>query len=235
MLTITPIPALSDNYIWVIQQKQEAVVVDPAEAAAVLAFLAKNQLNLTAILLTHAHHDHTDGVTELVQAFPKASVYGSAETAQWATCVVTPNSGFQLFDVPVKVLGSSGHTAEHISYLVAGEHLFCGDALFSAGCGRVFTGDYQAQFETLQRFKQLPDWVQVYAGHEYTQSNLKFAVSVMPPTCVLMEYQERVDMLRLQHQPTLPTTIGIEKQINPFMQAETLATFIALRQQKDQF
>ncbi|MFK5080903.1 hydroxyacylglutathione hydrolase C-terminal domain-containing protein, partial [Glaesserella parasuis] len=101
--------------------------------------------------------------------------------------------------------------------------------------GRVFTGDYQAQFDALQRFKALPDFVKVYAGHEYTQSNLKFAEAVMATSCSLMEHQERADILRSQHKPTLPSTIGVEKQINPFMQAVTLDEFIILRQKKDNF
>ena len=235
MVTITPIPALSDNYIWLLQQAEKVIIVDPAQAQPVLNFLAKNQLKPTAILLTHNHHDHTDGVAELRDAYPELAVYGSAEVAQFATEIVEPEQQFELDGLAIRVIESAGHTTQHISYLVNNQWLFCGDALFSGGCGRVFTGDYQAQFDTLQRFKALPDYVEVFAGHEYTQSNLKFAEAVMPTSCVLMEYQERADILRSQKKPTLPTTIGIEKQINPFMQAVDLASFIAIRQQKDRF
>lgn len=235
MVTITPIPALSDNYIWLLQQEEKAIIVDPAEAQPVLNFLAKNQLKPTAILLTHNHHDHTDGVAELRATYPDLRVYGSAEVAQFATQIVEPEQQFELDGLTIRVIESAGHTAQHISYLVNNQWLFCGDALFSGGCGRVFTGDYQAQFDALQRFKALPDYVEVFAGHEYTQSNLKFAVAVMPPSCVLLEYQERVDILCSENRPTLPTTIGLEKQINPFMQAVDLEAFIAIRKQKDNF
>ncbi|MCT8516916.1 hydroxyacylglutathione hydrolase [Glaesserella parasuis] len=235
MLQITPIPALSDNYIWILQKECQAIIVDPAEAQAVFAFLAKHQLNPTAILLTHNHHDHTDGVAGLVAQFPDMLIYGSEEVSQFANQIVYPEQQFELLGLKVRVIESAGHTAQHISYLIENEYLFCGDALFSGGCGRVFTGDYQAQFDALQRFKALPDFVQVYAGHEYTQSNLKFAEVVMATNCVLMEYQERADILRSQYKPTLPSTIGIEKQINPFMQAVTLDEFISLRKQKDNF
>ncbi|OOH91056.1 hydroxyacylglutathione hydrolase [Pasteurellaceae bacterium 15-036681] len=235
MIQITPIPALSDNYIWVLQQDQKAIIVDPAESESVLSFLAKNQLNPTAILLTHNHDDHTAGVADIVAQYLDLAIYGPTEVRQFANQIVKDNDEFELLGLSVKVIKSAGHTAEHVSYLVKHEYLFSGDSLFSGGCGRVFTGDYQAQFDALQRFNQLDDFVMVYPAHEYTQSNLKFASAVMTPNCVLAEYQERADMLRAQNRPTLPTTIGIEKQINPFMQAKTLAEFTQLRQQKDNF
>ncbi|MGX2973645.1 hydroxyacylglutathione hydrolase [Ursidibacter arcticus] len=235
MLKIIPIPALSDNYIWLIQHQNEVVIVDPSEAKKVLDYLAKNQLNPTAILLTHHHRDHTDGVPELLSHYPSLEVYGSSEVSELVTRLVEPEEHFSLWEYEVRVIESAGHTEKHISYLVGNRWLFCGDALFSGGCGRVFTGNYQAQFDTLQRFNALPDWVEVYAGHEYTQSNLKFAQAVMSDSCMLFEYQERADILRSHHKPTLPTTIGIEKQINPFLKAENVEKFIQLRQQKDNF
>lgn len=235
MLQIIPIPALSDNYIWAIMQNEDVIIVDPSEAQPVLDFIAKNSLNLTAILLTHNHHDHTDGVSEIVQQYPSIPVYGPNEVAKFATHIVLPEQHFELFDYDVRVIESAGHTAGHISYLFGYDYLFCGDSLFSGGCGRVFTGDYQAQFDALQRFKKLPNSVQVYPAHEYTQSNLKFAQAVLPENCALAEYQEYVAMLRSQNRPTLPTNIGREMQVNPFMQAVDLAEFIALRQHKDNF
>ncbi|QLB19114.1 hydroxyacylglutathione hydrolase [Mannheimia granulomatis] len=235
MLRIIPIPALSDNYIWAIIQHQDLIIVDPSEAKPVLDFIAKNSLNLTACLLTHNHHDHTDGVPEILQHYPNLPVYGPAEVAEFANNIVAPNESLKLFSYEVTVMESAGHTAGHISYLFGYDYLFCGDSLFSGGCGRVFTGDYQAQFEALQRFKALPDSVKVYPAHEYTQSNLKFATVVLPQSCALSEYQDYVETLRSQDKPTLPTTIGQEMKVNPFMQAVDLAEFIALRQQKDNF
>lgn len=235
MLQITPIPALSDNYIWVIQQTQNVIIVDPAEAQPVLDFLAKNSLNLTACLLTHNHSDHVAGVNGIKAQYPNLLVYGPAECTEWANIIVKPEDEFELFGYKVRVIESAGHTAQHVSFLFGYDYLFCGDALFSGGCGRVFTGDYQAQFDALQRFKTLPDSVMVFPAHECTVSNLKFAEAVLPPSCKLVEEQEVVMMKRERNQPTLPTTIGKEMQINPFMQAVDLAQFIALRQQKDNF
>lgn len=235
MLQITPIPALSDNYIWAIRQAQDVIILDPSEHQPVLDFIAKNSLNLTAILLTHNHSDHTDGVAGIIEKYPNTPIYGPQEVAEFANVIVSPEQHIKLFDYDVRIIESAGHTAAHISYLFGYDYLFCGDALFSGGCGRVFTGDYQAQFDALQRFKNLPHSVKVYPAHEYTQSNLKFAQAVLPASCELAEYQEQVEMLRSQNKPTLPTTIALEMQVNPFMQAVDLQEFIALRKQKDNF
>lgn len=235
MLQIIPIPALSDNYIWVIHENNEAIIVDPAEAGKVLDFLVKNQLKPTAILLTHNHADHTDGVEEIIATYPTLAVYGPVEVAQFASRLVQPDDRFSLLGHQFQVILSAGHTAQHISYLMDWEHLFCGDSLFSGGCGRVFTGDYQAQFETLQRFNGLPDTVKIYAGHEYTVSNLKFAEAVLPPGCELFEQSELAQIKRMQNRPTLPSTIGIERKINPFLRAQSVEEFTVLRKQKDTF
>lgn len=235
MLQISPIPALADNYIWLIQEGDDAIIVDPAEDQSVLDVLAKNQLKPTAILLTHNHADHTDGVAGILAVYPDLPVYGSAEVSEFACHIVQHGDRFELLGHQFEVIHSAGHTAQHISYLMDWAHLFCGDSLFSGGCGRVFTGDYQAQFDTLQRFKALPNSVQVYAGHEYTVSNLRFAEAVLPPDCGLFEQSELAQIKRAQNCPTLPTTIGIEMQINPFLRAQTVEEFTALRKQKDTF
>lgn len=235
MLSITPIPARSDNYIWAITRHKNLIIVDPSEAQPVLDFIAKSSRNLTACLLTHNHHDHTDGLPDILNAYPHLLVYGPKEVEQFATVIVEPEQHLELLGYDVRIIESAGHTAQHISYLFGQAYLFCGDALFSGGCGRTFTGDYQAHFDALQRFKVLPPQVEVYAAHEYTQSNLKFAQAVLPQNCALDEYQEYVDILRSQNKPTLPSTIGREMQINPFMQAVNLAQFITLRQHKDRF
>lgn len=233
MLHITPIPALSDNYIWIITENHQAVIVDPAESDSVLHFLAKHQLTPNAIWLTHNHADHTDGVAGIKAVYPQLPVYGSVELQAFADHIVQDGDEFEWQGKTVKVIKSAGHTADHISYLFASEHLFCGDSLFYGGCGRVFTGDYQAQFDTLQRFNALADYVQVYCGHEYTLSNLKFAEQVLPPSCLLAEHLELSAIKREQGKPTLPTSIGIEKQINPFLKAQSVEEFTMLRQKKD--
>lgn len=235
MLEITPIPALADNYIWLLQKERNAIVFDPAAAQPVLDFVRKNGLNVTACLLTHNHSDHTDGVAGLVEALPNLPIFGPAETAAFTTQVVYPKQQFQLLDLAFEVVESAGHTAGHISYFVENHYLFCGDSLFSGGCGRVFTGDYAAQFQTLQRIKQLPVNTQIFPAHEYTQNNLRFAAQIAPENRALQSYQHQVDALRSQNCPTLPTTLENELQINPFLQAKTLAEFISLRKQRDNF
>lgn len=235
-MKVTPIKAFSDNYIWVFEDKDKgiAVVVDPGESEAVLAYLQDNDLKLMTILLTHNHDDHVGGVKDIAEANPQVVIYGPQETADLAGHIVAEGDTMELMGETVRVVKSEGHTRGHISYIM-GDKLFCGDALFSAGCGRVFTGDYQAQYDALQTFKALADEVTVYAAHEYTQTNLRFAVSVEADNDVLKQALADADELVATGRPTLPTTIGREKEINLFLQAETLDEFIELRQQRDQF
>lgn len=233
-MNIHPIKALSDNYIWIMEEGKQAVVVDPGEAQGVLDYLEEKQLELTTILLTHKHDDHIGGVKEMIAKYPGTPVYGPEETAHVADHIVQEGDSFSLFGQDVHVFKTAGHTEEHISYLM-GDALFCGDALFSGGCGRVFTKDYQAQYEALQKFKQLDDKVNVYAAHEYTGTNLRFAQSVQPSNAVIAEALEQVQELRAQGKPTLPSTIGKEKDINLFLRADSLDGFIELRQGRDNF
>ncbi len=233
-MIIHPIKAFSDNYIWCIQEETEVVVVDPGEAKGVLDFLEEKQLRLVAILLTHMHEDHTGGVKEILASHPESLVYGPNETKDLVNHVVKEGDSFNLLDHTLQVYESGGHTHGHISYLIR-TNLFCGDALFSAGCGRVFTGDYEAQFETLQKFKHLADDINVYAGHEYTETNLRFALDMHPDNKLISNSLEEVQAMRAKGQPTLPTTIGREKEINLFLQAQTLEDFIKLRNARDDF
>ncbi|WP_301107208.1 hydroxyacylglutathione hydrolase [Sporosarcina sp.] len=233
-MLIHPIKAFSDNYIWYIQEETEAVVVDPGEASVVLDYLEEKQHRLAAILLTHMHEDHTGGVQEILASHPECLVYGPKETEDLVNRVVKEGDSFDLLGQTFQVYESGGHTHGHISFLM-GDHLFCGDALFSAGCGRVFTGDYEAQYETLQKFKRLDDDINVYPGHEYTEINLRFAYDMHPENKKISHSLEEVRELRAKGQPTLPTTIGMEKEINLFLQAETLEDFIELRNARDDF
>ncbi|WP_423190385.1 hydroxyacylglutathione hydrolase [Alkalibacterium sp. f15] len=231
---IHPIKSLSDNYIWIIEEGTEAVVVDPGEAESVIAYLEEQQLHLTAILLTHNHDDHIGGVKEISANYPIIPIYGPKETEPIAKLIIQDGDSFELLGQTFQVFKTAGHTQGHISLLM-GEALFCGDALFSAGCGRVFTKDYQAQYDALQKFKRLNDDVHVYAAHEYTQTNLRFAHSLQPNNEVVSKALDQVDQLRTEGHPTLPSTIGKEKMINLFLQAETLEDFIHLRKARDNF
>jgi len=231
---IHPIKAFSDNYIWCIQEETEVVVVDPGTANGVLDYLEEKQLRLAAILLTHMHEDHTGGVREILASHPESLVYGPKETKDLVNRVVEEGATFNLVGQTFQVFETGGHTHGHISFLM-GNHLFCGDALFSAGCGRVFTGDYEAQFEALQKFKRLDDDVNVYPGHEYTETNLRFAYKMQPDNKKISKSLEEVQELCAKGLPTLPTTIGREKEINLFLQVDTLEDFIELRNARDDF
>lgn len=233
-MTIHPIEAFSDNYIWILNENGEAIIVDPGESAGVIDFLDKEGIESVAILLTHNHEDHTAGVEEIMNHFPEGVVYGPKETAYFVDHVVEDGDIFVLFDRKFEVFLTAGHTEGHVSYL-NNANLFCGDALFSGGCGRVFTGDYEAQFEAMQKFKQLDRDVKVFAAHEYTKTNLRFALSIEPENETISRALDEVVVLREEGQPTLPSTIEKELAINLLLQAETLEDFIALREARDDF
>lgn len=232
-MNIHPIKAFSDNYIWLIEASDQVVVVDPGEAEYLIAYLEENTLDLVAILLTHNHDDHIGGVVEILENYPDTPIYGPEETSVIADHIVEEGNSFDLLKQTFQVMKTAGHTKEHISYLM-GDTLFCGDALFSGGCGRVFTGDYQAQFDAMQKFKKLADDVKVCAGHEYTETNLRFAQTIEPENQEISKALEETEKLRAKDQPTLPSTIGKEKKINLFMRAETVEEFTKLRDGRDQ-
>lgn len=238
---LVSIPALNDNYIWLYgRENLSIIVVDIPDIAPLRQYLQQHHISVAALFLTHHHNDHTQGVMAFRQDFPNTPVFGPEETrAKGASHII--NAG--KFSIPVgdnganyhiEVIETGGHTEQHLSYLIDG-HLFCGDSLFSAGCGRVFTGNYQQMFEGLQRINQLPDSTLICAGHEYTLSNLAFAQQVLPNNLVLEQHLACVQALRRNNQPSLPTKLSLEKQINPFLQAQTVEQFIQLRQAKDIF
>jgi len=256
MLKIIPIPAFADNYLWLLHDGQHALVVDPGDAAPVLQILAKLDLKLQTILVTHHHADHTGGVDELRSTLG-AKVYGPAtekipkpytplregDTAQ------ALGFGFRVMDVP-------GHTSGHIAFYTPDVNgkplLFCGDTLFSGGCGRLFEGTPAQMLSSLDKLAALPGNTVVCCTHEYTLSNLRFAVTVDPANSELAAYQARCIELRKQDQPTLPTSIAQEILINPFLRTRQQAlvssaqyfdaaarddtsVFAAIRQWKNQF
>src|SRR5699024_10531889 len=186
------------------------------------------------LLLTHKHDDHIGGVEAIIAQYPKAIVYGPEETKEFNDQTIHPEESFEIYRKHFEVLDTPGHTEEHISYLMD-DSLFCGDALFSGGCGRVFTGDYQAQYNTLQKLAQLPKSTKVYAAHEYTLTNLEFAQSIEPTNQVIGEALEKVRKMREKNQPTLPSTIGREQEINVLLRAETVGEFTRLRKLRDNF
>ncbi len=254
MLSITPLPALRDNYIWAIASGSEIVAVDPGQAGPVQHWLRAGNRSLAAILVTHHHPDHVGGVAELATTWD-APVYGPAhETiphrdvalSAGDTCLLGKNFPvFQVLDIP-------GHTAGHIAYYCPG-YLFCGDTLFSAGCGKLFEGTAAELYTSLGKLARLPGSTRVYPAHEYTVSNLRFARHVLPQEPALEENLASALKIRENRQPTLPTTIAREKCINLFLRPgdaavkaaveamtgqkmETeAAVFAVLREWKDRF
>lgn len=262
MLTINSIPAFNDNYIWLINNIDNSsndtdcndkgcAVVDPGQAEPVLEYLNQHQLTLDAILITHHHADHTGGIAALLRAFPQAKVVGPADEAiPSLTHGVSDGDQIALFGRTFNVIGLPGHTLGHIAYL-GDNKLFCGDVLFSAGCGRLFEGTYQQMLTSLQRIQALPDETQIYCAHEYTSSNVLFALAVEPGNPDLLNYRELVQQKRSNNQPTLPTSLAVEKRINPFLRLtqpdviqsvanraqnnSAIGIFTALREWKNQF
>lgn len=218
MCEIVPIPAFEDNYIWLIRNDTAAVAVDPGDADPVMDYLNRHGLELGAILLTHHHGDHTGGAAELRRRF-ECPVYGPCREAIASIThpvgegdsITLPSLGirFQVLDVP-------GHTAGHVAYYGINS-LFCGDALFACGCGRLFEGTAQQMQASLAKISTLPDDTRVYCAHEYTLENIHFALRIEPGNAALLEREQRERRTRAQDRPTLPSTIALEKQTNPFL------------------
>ncbi len=236
-MKIESIKVLKDNYVWAIINNNDVYVVDVGEATPIIDYIEKNNLNLCGVLITHNHADHTGGIDELLKKYRNNNlkVFGSKEVAEIVNVVVQEDDIFNIFDKSVKVIKSAGHTAEHISYLLDNKYLFCGDSLFMAGCGRVFTGDYEEQFRTLQKFKSLNDDVLIYAGHEYSLTNLRFAKTVFPENYLVDEAILEVTKKLENNIPSLPSVVSLEKKINPFLLAKNVKEFKVLRDKRDNF
>lgn len=229
-MNINYIKAFNDNYIWIIEKDCKILVVDPGDASPVIDYL-KNK-NLDYILLTHKHMDHVGGVEELKDRYG-SKVYGPIETKEYNDITLSDGDEFEVLGENFKAILTGGHTEEHISYLM-GDKLFCGDALFLAGCGRVFTKDYKKAYDGLSKLKNLDEDTVVYPAHEYSFANLEFAKSVISNDDLDREY-DRVKKLREEDEITLPSTIGKEKKINPFFLARDLDEFTQFRNKKDNF
>ena len=219
MLEILPIPAFADNYIWALLRDEHCVVVDPGDAAPVFAFLAARNLTLDAILITHHHADHVGGVAALTARWP-VPVYGpAAENIKGVTDALREQDRVALahfVDEPFRVMEVPGHTSGHIAY-VSGDILFCGDTLFAAGCGRLFEGTAQQLHTSLMRLAALPDDTRVFCTHEYTLSNLRFALAVDSDNDALIARSFVEQERRSRDIPTLPSTIALERATNPFL------------------
>ena len=226
MFEILPIPAFSDNYIWLLASDGRAAVVDPGDAAPVIAQLEARQLALETILITHHHADHQGGVAELVERWDPPVFGPAAESITGCTNPLSGGEKMTVLDQAVDVLSVGGHTRGHLAYHVPGA-LFCGDTLFGAGCGRLFEGTPAQMLASLGRLAVLPDDTRVYCAHEYTEVNLRFALAVEPESAALRERVERVRQLRAAGLPSVPSTLGEEKRTNPFLRCAQPAVIAA--------
>lgn len=249
--SIKPIPAFQDNYIWLIEHQQQAICIDPGQAEPVLTVLQQHQLTLNQIWITHAHHDHTGGITKLKQHYPQCHLYGASDIKD-TNETLQDNSQITWQNITITTWQTAGHTEHHLCYLANINqrlHIFCGDTLFSAGCGRAFTNRPDWLYQSFQKLNTLPEHSLLYPAHEYTLSNLRFALSIEPNN---PHIQAALKHAEHTQSPTLPTTLAHERLVNPFLRchqpsviqavtqktacsATPEAVFIALRQLKDNF
>ena len=232
MLNFIPLPALKDNYIWILHDSLHAVVVDPGDAVPVLAYLEACRLKLAAILCTHHHNDHTGGVCQLVQVY-NVPVYGPQhEIIPCISRQLAEGDTIEIAELALKleVIDIPGHTRGHIAFIGAGG-VFCGDTLFGCGCGKLLGGTATQLFQALQRLANMPDTTRIYCGHEYTEANILFALACEPDNAQLKQRQREVHALRAAGQPTLPSTIALEKATNPFLRYAEPAVMAAVQRE----
>ncbi len=258
MTAIIPIPAFADNYIWLLRRGDVTAIVDPGDAAPVIAFLDREGIAPCAILATHHHGDHVGGIPALLARWPvpvfgpaREKIPGRTQALSGGDRIFVPGieATFDVIDVP-------GHTAGHIALFgqFGGEPmLFCGDTLFTGGCGRLFEGTPEQMWSSLSTLAALPPETQIYCGHEYTVANLRFALAVEPDNTELKQRNEREQAKRARNEPTVPSTMGMERATNPFLRAhlpevkaaasahaaqaltDDVASFAALREWKNKF
>lgn len=224
-LRVRPVRAFADNYIWLIEPPGAAgrvVAVDPGDAAPVLAELDRSGASLAAILLTHHHADHIGGVAELLARGPVPVIGPDDERIPLRTRTVRDGERCDLPELGLgfDILAVPGHTVSHVAFWGHGA-LFCGDTLFSAGCGRMFEGHPTQMSASLERLRALPPQTRLYCGHEYTAANLRFAAAVEPANDAVAAHGAAVAALRAAQEPTLPSDLALERRINPFLRCDT--------------
>lgn len=233
-MQLQALPAFDDNYIWMLSDARDAWVIDPGQASVVEQALIHQGLSLAGMLITHHHGDHVGGVAQLLAAYPHAVIHAPRNPRyDFAHQVVEQGDTVTVLGCPFEVMEIPGHTLDHVAYVAQPQGqaplLFCGDTLFYGGCGRVFEGTPEQMWASLQQLAALPSATRVCCAHEYTLANLRFALSVEPNNLNLQAAEQQCQVSRARGLPTLPTTIGHERDINPFLRCDQASVRSAAR------
>ena len=254
MLSVEPIKAFTDNYIWLVSTNEGSIVIDPGESENIQKLINNETIDLKGILITHHHYDHTNGLGELVKK-NKLEVFGPINNIDGINHRLNDKDKISIIGIDFDVISIPGHTLDHIGFYSANVNnpiLFCGDTLFAGGCGKIFEGTYEQMFNALKKITKLPKNTNIYCGHEYTLSNLKFALEVDGTNKELIKEFKKVENKINSNTPSLPTRLDKELKVNPFLRCDNvniknkiiekfnvsdneLEIFTALRKWKDNF
>jgi len=233
LIHIDPIEAFQDNYIWLIHNDQNSVIVDPGDAGPVISALERKNLNLVAILITHHHADHIGGVMELQEKYPHIKIF-APQKDKYDFVNISLKNGDEInipeLQINYKIIEIPGHTRGHIAYYDK-KNLFCGDTLFACGCGKIFDGTHEQMYNSLKKISALPKDTKIYCAHEYTKKNITFALSLDPDDTNLKLRKALVSNIK----NTIPSSLEEELKTNPFLKCTSLEAFKRLRDLKDQY
>ena len=233
LIHIDPIEAFQDNYIWLIHNDQNSIIVDPGDAEPVINALERKNLNLVAILITHHHADHIGGVMALQEKYPHIKIF-APQKDKYEFVNISLKNGDEInipeLQINYKIIEIPGHTQGHIAYYDK-KNLFCGDTLFACGCGKIFDGTHEQMYNSLKKISALPKETKIYCAHEYTKKNIAFALSLDPDDINLKLRKALVSNMK----NTIPSSLEEELKTNPFLKCTSLEAFKRLRDLKDQY